>query len=159
VTTATGIINTIIGSGTAGYGGETLGLGGRGVVIKAAVAAGGPNYLPVEGTVNVYQSHWNIDSYGTSQTTAGEFTYRVFQTAPGLGSFDRMAADTTFTPTATAPVTLAPLTIARNATSVTGTAIPTGISGSGSITIPRVGNILFESGQSAVIVVAPAAPP
>ncbi|MBI2150793.1 MAG: hypothetical protein HYU27_09355, partial [Acidobacteria bacterium] len=149
VTTATGKISTIIGSGTAGYGGDSG--GGRGIVIRAEVASGGPNYLAGEAVVQVQQSSWLIDSYGTSQSTTSNFTYRVRQS-----NSDRMAAETTFTPTATAPVTLAMLTIANNGTSVTGTATPTGSSGSGRITIPTVGTSFTGTSSDVIIVLAPA---
>src|SRR6185295_9583086 len=66
VTASNGKITTLIGDGTSGFGGD--GMGGRGVVIRAEVASGGPNYRASEAGVQVQQSRWTIDLPGTSQS-------------------------------------------------------------------------------------------
>jgi hypothetical protein len=147
MTIADGKINTIVGGGTGGFAGD--GGSGRGVTVTATATSG--NYLPAVNTVQVLQSAWAIDSYQTVQNTTTSFTYHV-RTA----STDRMAADTTFTPTTTGPFTLTSLTIPNNATTITGTATPTGSIGNGTIVIPAIGTT-FGATQSSTITVLPSA--
>jgi len=117
-------MQTIIGSGTAGYSGD--GLPGRGVTITASIAPGGPTYLPITIGADVEQSSWVFSSYPTS--TNNDFNFTVRQTSPGSSSL-RMNSATTFSLTPSSPnvVTLpANLTINNNATGVQGTATTIG---------------------------------
>src|SRR6185503_18032376 len=125
VSAATGKIQTIVGTGQYGFAGD--GLPGLGATITAAVASGGPTYLPVTVGVNVDQSSWQLVSF-PSTTTGPTFNFTVRQTS-NVGTAMRMNSSTTIpiTPNTANVVTLpANLVIANNGTQIIGTATTIG---------------------------------
>ena len=139
----TGIIDTLMGDGSAGSLGD--GLPARGVHLILT----GPGFVQRRIPVLIQQSQWQILSLSNSQTMGTPFNFQIDQNAD-----ERMAVDTTVNLTALSPFTLTtPITISVNTTRGNATGTPTA-PGSGAVRVEANGT-RFNSVTSPTITVLP----